>query len=421
MSNSLIHLSWATWANSSQSLIFHERPEWLAHSCSFVLSDLSESPIVAHLIWVNERIPNPDCNLSIFCSFICVNNSYFFSKGQCHEMFASQFFLINFLSLPLDVGFLSGQFITSQVSKLQQSSSVGSPTASNNQRRFANNNNSSNSNVKQLKVSVNNSTNSSSDSPPSSSIGQADDGFGSLPATPTDFGRHGGRGAPPLPQSLPVAASMTNKPEYAESIQTDDGIYTSTEEVAAPPSITLTTSITSSASESNDSDSEGSVSDSESLSVVSGEDVAAAGSAVCSDGQSAAAGGHGGRHIDVAATATVARQQQPPPHTGHRERAVATKICTGSFSRGIERFRSESPAAAVRNSSSGTDSWAAEADSAERRSGQLSWGADSAERTTEVAGKESLSMAEQCMSVVKRGTADSVEKWGKQGPNILSA
>ena len=271
-------------------------------------------------------------------------------------MFASQFFLINFLSLPLDVGFLSGQFITSQVSKLQQSSSVGSPTASNNQRRFANNNNSSNSNVKQLKVSVNNSTNSSSDSPPSSSIGQADDGFGSLPATPTDFGRHGGRGAPPLPQSLPVAASMTNKPEYAESIQTDDGIYTSTEEVAAPPSITLTTSITSSASESNDSDSEGSVSDSESLSVVSGEDVAAAGSAVCSDGQSAAAGGHGGRHIDVAATATVARQQQPPPHTGLRERAVATKICTGSFSRGIERFRSESPAAAVRNSSSGTDS-----------------------------------------------------------------
>ena len=63
----------------SYLLIFGERPEqfahiayfwlvtWVAHSRSFVLSDLSESLTVAHLIWekwanewrANEQIPNP--------------------------------------------------------------------------------------------------------------------------------------------------------------------------------------------------------------------------------------------------------------------------------------------------------------------------------------------------------------------------
>ena len=32
-------------------LIYHEQPELIAHSCSFVLSNLSESLSVAHLIW----------------------------------------------------------------------------------------------------------------------------------------------------------------------------------------------------------------------------------------------------------------------------------------------------------------------------------------------------------------------------------
>ena len=45
-------LTWATWAIRSQSLFWHERPEWFAHSRSFVLSDLSELLTVAHLIWV---------------------------------------------------------------------------------------------------------------------------------------------------------------------------------------------------------------------------------------------------------------------------------------------------------------------------------------------------------------------------------
>ena len=45
------HLSWGTWANHSRSLICHEWPERIAHGRSFVLSDLSKSLTVAHLIW----------------------------------------------------------------------------------------------------------------------------------------------------------------------------------------------------------------------------------------------------------------------------------------------------------------------------------------------------------------------------------
>ena len=61
---SFAHLSLATWANRSQSFICHKRPERFAHSCSFVVSDLSKLLTVANLIWVNERwgnerIPNP--------------------------------------------------------------------------------------------------------------------------------------------------------------------------------------------------------------------------------------------------------------------------------------------------------------------------------------------------------------------------
>ena len=49
----------------AHSLIFSERPERIAYSRSFVLSDLSESLTVAHLIWAkwaNERIPSPALN-----------------------------------------------------------------------------------------------------------------------------------------------------------------------------------------------------------------------------------------------------------------------------------------------------------------------------------------------------------------------
>ena len=58
MNHSFAHLSWATWANRSQSLICHERPERFAHCCSFVLSNLSESLTVAHLIWAMSKWAN---------------------------------------------------------------------------------------------------------------------------------------------------------------------------------------------------------------------------------------------------------------------------------------------------------------------------------------------------------------------------
>ena len=51
---SFAHLLWATWANCSQSLIYHEQPDRFANSRSFVLSlltDLSKALTVDHLIW----------------------------------------------------------------------------------------------------------------------------------------------------------------------------------------------------------------------------------------------------------------------------------------------------------------------------------------------------------------------------------
>ena len=47
----IAHLSWATWANCSRSLICHEWPEQFTHSCSFNISDLSDSLTVAYLFW----------------------------------------------------------------------------------------------------------------------------------------------------------------------------------------------------------------------------------------------------------------------------------------------------------------------------------------------------------------------------------
>ena len=44
-------LSWATWANHSQSLFCLKQPELFSHSFSFVMSDLSNFLTVAHLSW----------------------------------------------------------------------------------------------------------------------------------------------------------------------------------------------------------------------------------------------------------------------------------------------------------------------------------------------------------------------------------
>ena len=64
------HFWWVTWAICSWSVVFVEQPERIAHSRSFVLSDLSEVLTVAQLIWAkwanerwaNEQIPSPANN-----------------------------------------------------------------------------------------------------------------------------------------------------------------------------------------------------------------------------------------------------------------------------------------------------------------------------------------------------------------------
>ena len=59
---------WAIhWKNEwfAHSIIYHELPERMAHICSFVLSNLSDSLTFAHLswaIWANERNPSPEKN-----------------------------------------------------------------------------------------------------------------------------------------------------------------------------------------------------------------------------------------------------------------------------------------------------------------------------------------------------------------------
>ena len=47
----------------SHLLIYHERPEQIAHGHSFVMSNLSDSLMVTHLSWVTWVI----CSLSLIC------------------------------------------------------------------------------------------------------------------------------------------------------------------------------------------------------------------------------------------------------------------------------------------------------------------------------------------------------------------
>ena len=64
------HLSWATWANRSHSLICHERPERFAYSRSFVLSDLSESLTFTNLSWATWANSQPWTIMRISVHFL---------------------------------------------------------------------------------------------------------------------------------------------------------------------------------------------------------------------------------------------------------------------------------------------------------------------------------------------------------------
>jgi len=181
----------------------------------------------------------------------------------------------------------TGQFITNEVSKHNGNCSTTENKINN---------------KKNLKVTVN--------TPPNESNQQDDDGIGSLPNTPTDLGKS---------KSL----SISNKPiksDDADSIPTDDGIYTSSEEVIIRTS--------------TNTDGHDSVSDnvSDQLSMISSED---SHDLLTSTKQDA-----NGNIRTLPASPLLARQRS---NSGAKELALVSKVCTGSFSRGIEKFKGESP------------------------------------------------------------------------------
>jgi len=180
----------------------------------------------------------------------------------------------------------TGQFITNEVSKHNGKCSTTENKINN---------------KKNLKVAVNAS--------PTDSNQQDDDGIGSLPNTPTDLGKS---------KSL----TISNKPiisDDADSIPTDDGIYTSSEEV-----IILT---------SANADGHDSVSDavSDQLSIISSED--------SHDLMNSAKQDANGNIRTLPGSPLLSRQRS---NSGVKELALVSKACTGSFSRGIEKFKGES-------------------------------------------------------------------------------
>ena len=154
-------------------------------------------------------------------------------------------------------------------------------------------------NKKNLKVTVDNAPNESSQ--------QDDDGIGSLPNTPTDLGKS---------KSL----SISNKPikcDDADSIHTDDGIYTSSEEVIIRSSTAPDTAPDS-------------VSDniSDQLSMISSEDL-----------PDLVPDTHQDANGNIKTSPALARQRSD---SGTKELAMVSKACTTTFNRGIEKFKGES-------------------------------------------------------------------------------
>ena len=83
IAHSLISSEWPertahghSWAICSQSLISSELPEQIAYGRSFVVSDLSKSLTVPHLIWTkwaNERMSEFPALLKPYCTSVCAS------------------------------------------------------------------------------------------------------------------------------------------------------------------------------------------------------------------------------------------------------------------------------------------------------------------------------------------------------------
>ena len=134
VNGSLAHFFWATWANRSflvsemsdslTLLIWFDWNEQFAHGRSFVLSVLSESLTVAHLIWakwaneqwVNEEITSPAIGFSF--PAICQREEH-----QCEEII---FFATHSLSTPKQL-FIGKNTKMKKWSLQQMRGPIGSP------------------------------------------------------------------------------------------------------------------------------------------------------------------------------------------------------------------------------------------------------------------------------------------------------
>ena len=77
-------LSWAAWANCSQSLLCNEWQEWIAHARSFVQSDLSDSLMV--VLW-HKMVGKLQNNIQKICFFRIFLNRLFLSDSLfCYVM-----------------------------------------------------------------------------------------------------------------------------------------------------------------------------------------------------------------------------------------------------------------------------------------------------------------------------------------------
>ena len=177
----------------------------------------------------------------------------------------------------------SGQFITNEVAKKDASKGKTSSTNATNNTK---------SGKKNLKVNVDTRNNDTSN------YSQDDDGIGSLPITPTDLGKN---------KSLSVSKKQIKCDGDTESIPTDDGIYTSSEETI--------------------NQSRSCVFDSDQVSVVSSEDS----SDLTSSKQQHDSNGN------LQNVGTSSRQKSNQDQESKLN--MVSKVCSGTVSRGLEKFK----------------------------------------------------------------------------------
>ena len=86
-------LIWATWAIRSQSLICLKQSEQIAHSRSFVYSEMSE--------WSNEQFPSPGVNMKTHCKLRCKIQKNMYCKRYVFHIWSPIYPKVTFLTFAL--------------------------------------------------------------------------------------------------------------------------------------------------------------------------------------------------------------------------------------------------------------------------------------------------------------------------------